>query len=118
VQKAAESARDIEYRLLGQVTASLIEASREGTKANKRVDALIWNRDIWAAFRLDLSHPENGLPEEIRKQLISLSHWVDKETFQVMEGLSDFETLIDINKNIMAGLKHEDETSLDKQPEA
>lgn len=103
-QNVVESAREVEYRLIGQVTAALIEA-QESTDATKRVDAVLWNRQIWSAFRVDLMDPNNALPKPIRAQLISLSLWVDRETHAVLDKKSDMSALIEINKSIMEGLK-------------
>lgn len=103
-QNTSENTKDIEYRLLGQVTAALLNAD-ESTQMNKIAESVLWNRDVWAAFRLDLSHTQNGLPEDLKTQLIDLSHWVDRETRDVLDNRSDLKTLIEVNRNIMEGLK-------------
>ncbi len=102
---AAASPRDLEYRLLGAVTAALLEADETGIVI-KRVDAVCWNRDVWAAFRRDLNHPHNALPQNIKDDLIDLAKWVDRETFRILSGETiKMDGLIEVNKNIMNGLK-------------
>ena len=50
----AENPREIEYRLFGQVTRALMEASQapEDDIAT-RIDALDWNRRLWSALATD-----------------------------------------------------------------
>ena len=109
----SSSPRDVEYRLLGATTAALLDAESSGVLV-KRVDAVCWNREVWAAFRLDLSHPSNGLPKKIREDLIDLSKWVDRETFRILNGETiKLDGLIEVNKNIMNGLKPPASTAAD-----
>ena len=105
------SDRDIEYRLLAQVTASLIEAKeadgdmRVNPKKMRLVaEALNWNNEIWAAFMDDCRSSDNRLPEKLRGGILSLAIWVGKETKLAMNGDSDLEMLIAVNRDIMKGL--------------
>jgi len=104
-QNVTDSPRDVEYRLLANVTGALVEAQKEPDNTKKRVESAIWNRDVWAAFRVDLSSNQNGLPEELKASLVSLSLWIERETMAVMDGTGDIDALIEINRNIMGGLK-------------
>ena len=105
------SDRDIEYRLLAQVTASLIEAKeadgdmRVNPKKMRLVaEALNWNNEVWAAFMDDCRSSDNRLPEKLRGGILSLAIWVGKETKLAMNGDSDLEMLIAVNRDIMKGL--------------
>ena len=42
VQPTNDSYRDLEYKVLGQVTGALIEASAEGSQLSERYDAALW----------------------------------------------------------------------------
>lgn len=122
-QTSSEDPRAIEYRLLGQVTAALIGANENPKDVKRRVEAVLWNQKVWAAFREDLVDPGNKLPLELRGQLISLSIFVERQTFELLdlEKQPDFEPLIDINKNIMEGLAAQLENSrkaVNQQPPA
>ncbi len=98
--------RDVEYRLLGTVTAALLDSSTQVEDVKKRVESVCWNRDVWSTFRRDLMHQQNSLPQTLRDELVKLSRWVDRETFQILSGDDkDLTALIDVNKNIMNGLK-------------
>jgi flagellar protein FlaF len=104
-QNVTESSREVEYRLLAQVTGAMIKARENPDDFRAMVDVALWNRSVWAAFRDDLSHPQNGLPVDLKARLISLSLWVDRETFAVLSKQTDMEAIIDVNRMVMDGLR-------------
>lgn len=106
-QTQSVDARDVEYRLLAQVTSALLRARENPDDVRPRLEAAMWNRNVWSALRVDLSSEDNQLPKELRASLISVSLWIEKETMAVMDGKGDLDAIIDINRNIMAGLKPE-----------
>lgn len=109
--RTTESPRDIEYRLLGAVTAALLEAESNPQVVN-RMEAVCWNRDVWGALRMDINHPENALPQAIKDNLLGLAGWVHKETTRILRGETDeLDGLISVNKNIMDGLKPKGRTA-------
>ena len=57
------------------------------------------------ATRSDLVDDRNQLPKPMRQTLIKLAAWVSKQTFAVMDGNGSIDTLIEVNANIMDGLK-------------
>lgn len=103
--RSYESPRSVEYRLLGQVTGALIAARDNEGDVRKRMDALLWNKQVWDAFLVDLNSDGNQLPTELKQSLIGLALWVNRETSLVMDGEADLDALIDVNQNIMEGLK-------------
>lgn len=113
-----ENPRALEYRLLGMVTAAMIEAEKKPDPARfpARVDAAYWNKQIWDHLMVDLTHEENKLPKELRVSLVNIGIWVNKETRAVMDRKSDCSTLIEINQIIMQGLKPP-ATGVDKEPD-
>lgn len=101
----AESPREMEYRLFGQVTRALVHASTvDRTDIQTRIDALDWNRRLWSALATDCSDPDNALANPLRAQIISISLFVNRHSSEIMRGGEDFEPLIDINKMVMQGL--------------
>ena len=101
----AESPREMEYRLFGQVTRALVHASTvDRADIQTRIDALDWNRRLWSALAPDCSDPDNALANPLRAQIISISLFVNKHSSEIMRGDEDFEPLIDINKMVMQGL--------------
>ena len=106
----AESPRDAEYRLFGQVTRALMDASDSApTEIAVRMEALDWNRRLWTVLANDCSRSDNGLHDALRAQIISLSLWVGRHTSAVMRREEGFEPLIDVNRIIMQGLSPQPE---------
>jgi flagellar protein FlaF len=105
VSSRTEDPRTTEYRLLGQVTRALMDLEQvDPSEINKRAKVLDWNRRIWSAFAADCAAETNGLPDQVRASIISLSIFVSKETSLAMRGQVDLESLISINRTIMQGL--------------
>jgi flagellar protein FlaF len=101
----AESPRETEYRLFAQVTLALMEAAKaDPHDVSARIDALDWNRRVWTALSEDCSNPGNGLPNQLRASIISLSIWVGRQTSKVVRREDTIESLIEINRMIMQGL--------------
>ena len=101
----SESPRDMEYRLFAQVTRALMEAAKcDPDDLRGRVDALDWNRRMWAVLGSDCQNPENKLPPQLRASIISLSIWVSKHTTLVIRKQEEIEPLIEVNRMIMQGL--------------
>ncbi len=109
--KNTASPRDVEYRLLGQVTSALMKAQQRMTDARNTptamaevMDALNWNNQVWDTFVQDVGTEGNMLPRELRAAIVSLGIWVSRETGLVSTGEGDIEALISVNKAIMRGL--------------
>ena len=101
----AESPREMEYRLFGEVTRALMHASSlESTEISARIDALDWNRRLWSTLATDCSDPDNRMDAGLKAQIISISLFVSRHSSAIMRGEDDFEALIDINRMIMQGL--------------
>jgi flagellar protein FlaF len=101
----AESPREMEYRLFGQVTRALMAAAElDPTDFRGRVDALDWNRRLWTVLGTECSDNSNQLPEDLRAGIISLSIWVSKHTSAVIRREEDIEPLIEVNRMMMQGL--------------
>jgi flagellar protein FlaF len=102
----AETPRDIEYRLFGQVTRALMDAAEtDSGQIGARMDALDWNRRLWSVLAADCSSPSNQLPVQLRANIISLSLWVNRHTSAIMRNEAEFGPLIDVNKLMMQGLQ-------------
>ncbi|MCR5875948.1 flagellar biosynthesis regulator FlaF [Phenylobacterium sp. J426] len=101
----AENPRDMEYRLFAQVTRALMDAAAcDPDDLRGRIDALDWNRRMWAVLGSDCQSSENKLPQQLRASIISLSIWVSKHTTLVIRKQEDIEPLIEVNRMIMQGL--------------
>jgi len=104
--RQADSPRETEYRLFGDVTRALIEASKvPADDFSTRIDALDWNRRLWSVLASDCAREDNLLPVPLRAQIISLSLWVNRHTSAIMRREEEFEPLIEVNRIIMQGLQ-------------
>jgi flagellar protein FlaF len=102
----AESPRDTEYRLFGEVTRALMEAkTSDPFDFSTRIKALDWNRRLWSALANDCASDGNGLAPQLRASIVTLSLWVARHSSAVMRREEEFEPLIDVNRIIMQGLR-------------
>jgi flagellar protein FlaF len=70
-----------------------------------QVQSLLYVRRLWTIFIEDLAHPENGLPEKLRADIISIGLWVVRESDRLREERSnDVVQLIEINRLIRDAL--------------
>jgi flagellar protein FlaF len=103
----AESPRDTEHRLLGQITGEMLAARDAKATGAALASSLHRNREMWSAFATDCGATGNALPPILRAQIISLALWVDRYTSDVLTGRDTIDALIDLNRAIMDGLRGE-----------
>ena len=104
VQNVAEPPRAIERRLIGAVTAALIQARDNPGKLADKFDAILWNKRVWDTFISEIAEDTNRLPPELKSSLIRLGAWVTYETQMVMDGVATPDMLIEVNQQIIEGL--------------
>jgi flagellar protein FlaF len=69
------------------------------------VQAMLYVRRLWTIFIEDLSHPDNGLPEQLRADIISIGLWVIQEADRLRTAKSnDVARLVEINRAIRDAL--------------
>ncbi len=100
-----ENPRAVEYRLLGQVTAALLDAGKNLNDKPKLIGAILWNKNVWDHFLIEVQDDANRLPKDLRVKITNIGIWVNKETSRVMDGESNVDGLVEINQIIMEGLK-------------
>lgn len=109
IQKSAMSAREIEAAVLTKAATKLKQCQTKWDPHNfdKLDKALKYNQTIWSIFQAEISKDENRLPKKIKQDILSLSMFVDKRTFEVMAfpNPEKLKILININLNIAAGLR-------------
>jgi flagellar protein FlaF len=104
VQQSAETPSQVEYRLFTQVTNALIAVKDKPARDPEVAKALDWNRRMWSTLSTDCGAKGNGLPDQLRAGIISLSLFVSKHSSAVMRGQETVEELVSINRTIMEGL--------------
>jgi len=104
-QRLGAHARDIEAQALLEA-ARRLDAAANGANRDDYRAALRLNWRLWTIIQADVSSDGSPLPDEIRQNILSLSVFIDKHTVKVLAepDESKLRVLIDINRNIAAGL--------------
>jgi flagellar protein FlaF len=106
LEESPKQAREHERTALERSIALLEEAEKKGPKSREAVDAIFFVRKLWGIFIEDLANAENGLPQKLRADLVSVGLWVMRETEEIRQGRStNFAGLIDVSRTIAEGLK-------------
>jgi flagellar protein FlaF len=107
--KASGSTRELEAAALFKA-ARFFEACRQNWDAADRPqrleEALRYNQRLWTLFQTELARTDHELPVELRANLLRLSAFVDRQTFEVMARpeAAKLQSLININRQIAEGL--------------
>jgi len=109
--KVSLSGRELEAEVLCKAAVRLKECQDNWDSPDNASgmlsDALKYNQKVWSFFQTEIANPENPLPTKLKEDLLNLSIFIDKRTFEILaypapEKLS---ALISINLNIAAGLR-------------
>jgi flagellar biosynthesis activator protein FlaF len=108
-QKLNPSGREIEASALMQAALNIKECQNDWNAADRDAklrEALRNNQTVWSILQGELIKEDNPLPKQVKEDLLSLSLFIDKRTFDVMlnPDPQKLTILIDINLNIAAGL--------------
>jgi flagellar protein FlaF len=110
VEKATLSQRDIEATVLTKAAVQLQTIKDHWTRDDHDAElenALSYNQRIWTFFQAEISMEDNPLPNEIKRNLMALSFFVDRRTFEALAfpAPEKLDILISINLNVAAGLR-------------
>lgn len=106
---ATSSSRELEATALFKAARQL-EACRDtwGQPGHdERLEqALRYNQRLWTLFQAELARPDHPMVPALRRDLLQISVFVDKRTFETMSAPSadKLQALIDIDRNIASGL--------------
>ncbi|UTD28463.1 flagellar biosynthesis regulator FlaF [Bradyrhizobium sp. WD16] len=101
------SPRDIEAQTLLKAANKLQDAVNGADPFSEKTrDALLFNRKLWTIFVSDALRDENPQPREVRENIANIGVFVLSQcaALQAVPRLDQFKSLIDINRNIAAGL--------------
>jgi flagellar biosynthesis activator protein FlaF len=102
--------RELEAQLLMRA-ATKLRAIKDGTvtKMADVLSAVRYNRQLWLILAFSTSSPDNPLPIEIRKNVISLATFVENRSITLETAAEPqperVDVLININREIAAGLR-------------
>jgi flagellar protein FlaF len=107
VATTTASPRDIEAQALLKAANKLQDAvNADDPFAEQTMHALMFNRKLWSIFVTEAMRDENPQPVEVRQNIANIGIFVLSQcaALQVKPQLDQFKPLIDINRNIAAGL--------------
>lgn len=112
--------RNTEGWALIQAARRLAEAAAAENPRTAMRDALRLNWRLWTIFQVEMSAEDCPAPTEVRENILSLCQFIDRHTVELMaDPVEDrLKVLIDINRNIAAGLMTPVETPLETQDAA
>ncbi len=109
IHKDTMSGRELEAHVLLKAAAILKECQDQWGQEGQfeRLDeSLRYNQRLWTLFQAELSDEASALPKSLRQDLLNLSVFIDKRTFDIMAypEREKLDILISINRNIAEGL--------------
>ena len=112
VSKAGMSGPDTEASVLTKAALRLKDCQDNWDSLgsdDRLYSALRFNQKIWSIFQVELASEDNPLPKALRLDLLRLSAFIDKRSFEILAFPSreKISILIDINNNIAAGLRQQ-----------
>jgi flagellar protein FlaF len=117
-QKRNLSPREVEAMAFTKAAVLLEEAKKHTGNIEEYSKALRFNHLLWTIIQADLTEPDNELPPEIKANVMSLSIFVDKQTTKALRSSvpTDLDVLININRNLAAGLRTTPQTATTTAP--
>lgn len=110
VHKTTASGRELEASVLSQAATKLRNCQDRWDAEDRESmldEALKYNQKIWSIFQSELAKEDNPMPKKLRVDLLALSAFMDRRSFEVMASPSPekLNIMININMNIAAGLR-------------
>ena len=110
VESATLDGRSLEASLLIKSAARLaaVQQNWDAPGREEMLDeSLRYNLRLWTVFQSEMANKDNPIPMEIKRNLLSLSAFIDKRTFETISypDPAKIVILIAINRNIAAGLQ-------------
>jgi flagellar protein FlaF len=107
VANTTSSPREAEAQVL-LMAANKLQAAMSNPDATyaQMSEALIFNRKLWSIFLSEAQRDENAQPLHVRQNIANISVFVLSQTaaLQISPQREHFKPLIEINRNIAAGL--------------
>lgn len=107
VANTTASPREIEAKAL-LMAANKLQAAMTNPDATyeQKSEALMFNRKLWSIFLSEAQRDENPQPLEVRQNIANIGIFVLSHTaaLQISPQREHFKPLIEINRNIAAGL--------------
>ncbi len=121
--KTSDSSRELEANALFRA-ARRLEACQQDWNSPERAallgEALRNNQKLWTLFQSALAEPGNPLPAELKVNLLRLSAFIDRRTLEILAAPTPekLQALIDIDRNVAAGLAQRPSAPSGQKPQA
>ena len=107
--KSAPSGRELEAAALYKAARQLEACRRDWgapDHAQQLDNALRFNQRLWTFFQGEIAADDCALPRDLRRNLLQLSAFIDRRTFEVMANPTPeaLQAMIEIDRHIAAGL--------------
>lgn len=108
--RTSVSGRELEARALYMAARLLEDCFRDWDapgRADRLDEAIRFNQRLWTLFQTQLADPAHPLPLNVRVNLLRLSQFIDKRSFELLghPERSKLKALIDLNRHIAEGLR-------------
>lgn len=106
LEDAGALSRERERLAFDRALDMLRTVEARGATGPERIAAIAYVQDLWNILIADLLDPENGLPEELRANLVSIGAWTMREVGEVLQAPErSLAALIEVNTSIRDGLR-------------
>ena len=101
-----KSHRAAEYEAIARISHRLrAAAAKKSSDFPEYIAALYENSRLWSTLAVDVAHPDNGLPKNLRARLFWLAEFTENETRRLMKNEGDVAVLIEVNAAVLQGLR-------------
>ena len=103
----SQDPREVEAWALTEVARRIVAATRDAANHTGLRDALLLNQRLWTIFQVSMAEADCPLPDDLRRNIFSLSVIVDRQTTARLVDLDTgkLDILLDINRQVAAGLR-------------
>ena len=118
-QHEGETLREAEARALLSCASRLQRVCDDHFDREIYGEAIQLNQQLWTIFQASLIEAENPLPADLRTLLLNLARYIDKVSFRALAEAPAphlLRSLIQINRNIAAGLSVRQPSAAAAQP--
>jgi flagellar protein FlaF len=108
--RTSVSGRELEARALSKAARQLEECMQDWDspgRAERLDQAIRFNQRLWTFFQTELARPDHPLPVELRVNLLRLSQFIDRRSFDVTANPnpSALKALVDLNRQMAEALR-------------
>lgn len=103
--RATKTPRDTEYDAIAYVTRRMKSAAGQVERFADLAAALHENRRLWTILSIDVAHPDNPLPQDLKARLFYLAEFTEAHSSRVLKKEASAAPLIEINTAVMRGLR-------------